>query len=115
MTITGDGAQTRSVCYVTDLGAGLIRLMNSEPDPGPSNLGNPHEITIRELTEAVIRLTGSTSRLELCPLPTDDPVRRRPDISLAERALGWQPSISIESGLRSTIEYFAKLNGSEGP
>ena len=107
ITVYGDGNQTRSFCYVEDLIEGLIRMMESCDDfHGPVNLGNPGEFTIKELAEKVIELTGSRSRVIYKPLPQDDPARRRPDISLAKRELGWEPGIPLESGLRKTIEYF---------
>lgn len=109
ITIYGDGAQTRSFCYVDDLVEGLIRFMEG-PDnlTGPLNLGNPHEISIRELAETIIRLTGSKSAIEAHPLPSDDPVRRCPDIGLARERLDWQPSIELEDGLARTVDYFRK-------
>jgi UDP-glucuronate decarboxylase len=106
LTVYGSGEQTRSFCYVSDLVEALIRLMECEPDPGPMNLGNPEEITVSELAELVRSLTGSRSRLEHRPLPSDDPVRRRPDISRARRVLRWSPEIPVRDGLRATIEYF---------
>jgi UDP-glucuronate decarboxylase len=110
ITIYGEGAQTRSFCYVEDLVEGLIALMNSPDDfTGPVNLGNPHEFTIRKLAEKVIELTGSASKLEFKPLPADDPLQRQPDISLARRVLQWQPGIELEAGLRRTIAYFEGL------
>jgi UDP-glucuronate decarboxylase len=110
ITIYGDGSQTRSFCYVRDLIDGLIRLMNT-PDSvtGPVNLGNPREFTVQQLAERVIALSGSTSRIEYRPLPQDDPVRRRPDISLAKRLLGWQPYVALEDGLVQTIAYFRAM------
>jgi UDP-glucuronate decarboxylase len=110
ITIYGEGRQTRSFCYVDDLIDGLIRLMDSSDDvTGPVNLGNPREFTIRELAEQVIALTRSGSKLEFRPLPSDDPVQRQPDISVARRLLGWQPTIALESGLQRTIHYFREL------
>ncbi len=112
ITIYGDGTQTRSFCFVSDLIEGFIRLMDSELDATPVNLGNPDEHTIRELAERVIQLVGSRSRLERLPLPTDDPVRRRPDIALASEKLGWRPTVAIDEGLRATIDYFrTRLEG----
>ena len=110
ITIYGDGGQTRSFCYVDDLVEGLIRLMDA-PDEvtGPMNLGNPDEFTIRQLAEVVIRLTSSSSTVEQHPLPADDPVQRCPDITLAERRLGWKPTVPLEQGLERTIEYFQKV------
>jgi UDP-glucuronate decarboxylase len=110
ITIYGDGSQTRSFCYVDDLIDGFLRLM-AAPDEvtGPVNLGNPAEFTIRELAELAIRLTGSKSKLEFRPLPEDDPKQRRPDISLAEKTLGWKPGVKLEDGLKKTIAYFDDL------
>jgi UDP-glucuronate decarboxylase len=111
ITIYGDGRQTRSFCYVDDLIEGIVRLMDT-PDEltGPVNLGNPAEMTIRELAEKVIELTGSRSRLDNRPLPQDDPIQRQPDIALArERLGGWAPRVALEAGLRRTIEYFERL------
>jgi UDP-glucuronate decarboxylase len=106
ITIYGDGSQTRSFCYVTDLIDGMVRMMNQETELGPVNLGNPGEFTIRELAEQVIDLTGSSSRLIFKDLPSDDPKRRCPDITLAKRALGWEPTVKLREGLQKTIEYF---------
>jgi UDP-glucuronate decarboxylase len=107
ITIFGDGSQTRSFCYVDDQVDGLIRLMEYEgAQPGPVNIGNPNERTIRELVDLVLTLTGSSSEVVFCPLPVDDPKRRRPDISRAESLLGWRPATSLEQGLRSTIAWF---------
>ncbi|MDN4490666.1 SDR family oxidoreductase [Demequina sp. SYSU T00068] len=110
ITIYGDGNQTRSFCYVDDLIDGMIRLMGTEPGfTGPVNVGNPVEFTMKELAEAVIRLTGSDSTIEYRPLPQDDPRQRKPDISLAGEKLGWQPHVPLEDGLKPTIDYFRKL------
>ncbi len=109
ITIFGDGRQTRSFCYVDDLVEGLIRLMNKEGITGPMNFGNPDERTIKEIAELVIRLTGSASEIVYKPLPKDDPVRRKPDISLAKKNLGWQPKVKLEEGLPRVIEYFRPL------
>ncbi len=110
ITIYGDGGQTRAFCYVDDLVDGLVRLM-AAPDEvtGPVNLGNPGEFTILELAEKVISLTGSRSKLEFQPLPRDDPMQRRPDITLAGQALDWRPAIQLEDGLGRTIDYFKAL------
>ncbi|TIH13089.1 SDR family oxidoreductase [Marinifilum sp. JC120] len=110
ITIYGDGSQTRSFCYVDDMIDGFLNLMDT-PDEvtGPINLGNPVEFTIRELAEKVIELTGSKSELIFEPLPGDDPKQRKPDISLAKE-LGWEPTIQLEKGLVSTIEYFKTLD-----
>jgi UDP-glucuronate decarboxylase len=107
ITISGDGSQTRSFCYVDDMVEGLVRLMET-PDEvtGPINLGNPQEITIEELARLVIELTGSRSELVRQPLPSDDPRRRRPDIGLAERTLSWTPTTALREGLTKTIAYF---------
>lgn len=107
ITIYGDGLQTRSFCYVDDLVNGIIGLMNLPGGfTGPVNLGNPVEKTIIELAKMIIDLTGSRSELVFKPLPTDDPVRRRPDITLANEKLDWAPEVDLETGLRETIEYF---------
>jgi UDP-glucuronate decarboxylase len=110
ITIYGDGSHTRSFCYVDDLIDGLMRLMDSPADfIGPVNLGNPGEYTILQLAETVLRLTASRSRLAFKPLPSDDPVRRCPDISLAQARLGWKPIVPLEDGLQETIAYFRTL------
>ena len=110
ITIYGDGSQTRSFCYVDDLIAGLIALMETGPDvTGPTNIGNPVEFTVRELAEKVIELTGSSSKIVEEPLPQDDPRQRQPDISKAKRELGWEPSIPLEDGLVKTIDYFRRF------
>ncbi len=107
ITVFGDGSQTRSFCYVDDLIEGLIRLMESpEEVTGPINLGNPDEFTIMELAELVLELTGSRSEIRFEPLPKDDPVRRRPDITRARQILGWSPTVPLREGLRKTIDYF---------
>jgi len=115
ITVYGDGQQTRSFCYVDDLIEGCVRLM-ATPDEftGPVNLGNPQELTVRELAVAILRLTGSRSALMQRPLPSDDPRRRRPDIGLAHEALGWHPTASLETGLVKTIEYFDRLLSTPG-
>ena len=110
LTIYGDGRQTRSFCYVDDLIDGLLKLMNMPPDfSGPVNLGNPGEFTVGELAEKIIDLVGSKSKLSYHPLPDDDPVQRRPDISLASTVLDWQPTVSLEDGLKKTISYFKEF------
>jgi UDP-glucuronate decarboxylase len=106
ITVYGDGEQTRSFCFVDDLVEALIRLMNHPSDPGPVNLGNPVECTMKGLATTVIAMTKSKSKLTFQPLPTDDPTRRRPDITRAQEHLGWEPSISLEQGLARTIDYF---------
>jgi len=110
ITIYGDGQQTRSFCYADDLVEGFVRLMDT-PDEvtGPMNLGNPGEFTIRELAEKVIELTGSKSKMVRKPLPADDPMQRKPDISFARKTIGWEPRIQLEAGLRRTIAYFEQL------
>lgn len=111
ITIYGDGKQTRSFQYVDDLVEGMIRMMNVTPDSftGPVNIGNPGEFTILELAEKVIKLTGSKSKLVFQPLPQDDPMQRKPDISLAKEKLnGWEPKVALDEGLLKTIEYFSK-------
>jgi UDP-glucuronate decarboxylase len=107
LTVYGDGSQTRSFCYVDDLVSGLIKLMDSPTEvTGPINIGNPGEFTVLELAKQVIALTGSDSALEHLPLPSDDPVRRKPDISRAKELLGWEPTVSLSEGLPRTVEYF---------
>jgi UDP-glucuronate decarboxylase len=110
ITLYGDGSQTRSFCYVDDLVAGLIALMDTGPETtGPINIGNPNEFTVRELAERVIRLTNATSEIIEAPLPQDDPKQRQPDIGKAERDLGWEPTVQLEQGLVKTIDYFRKF------
>lgn len=110
ITIYGDGSQTRSFCYIDDLVDGLIRLMDSGDSlTGPVNLGNPREITIRDLTTKIIDLTESHSKLVFLPLPQNDPTRRQPAIDLARTELGWQPGIELEEGLAKTIAYFREV------
>ena len=110
ITVYGKGEQTRSFCYVDDLVDGLIRLMGTGDDfTGPVNLGNPAEMTIIQLAELVIKMTGSKSKIIYEKLPADDPVRRKPDISLANKALEWTPKVKLEDGLARTIEYFRRL------
>lgn len=106
ITIYGDGMQTRSFCYVDDLVTGMIAVMEKEGFAGPVNLGNPHEITILELAEMIIRKLNSHSKIVFRELPVDDPVKRKPDISLAMRVLNWHPTVTIEEGLENTIDYF---------
>lgn len=107
ITIYGDGSQTRCFCYVDDMIEAFIRMMNnSQGFTGPVNLGNPVEMTVKELAEKIIRLTGSVSSLEFYELPQDDPVRRKPDISLAKKILDWEPKVLLEEGLKETIAYF---------
>lgn len=110
ITIYGDGQQTRSFCYVDDLIEGWLRLMEMPADfTGPVNLGNPGEFTMQQLAEMVLRLVGGRSKLSYAPLPPDDPRQRQPDISLARSALGWEPKVSLEDGLKETISYFKQL------
>jgi len=111
ITIYGDGQQTRSFCFYTDLIEGFVRLMATDKSvTGPMNLGNPHEITIRELAERVIEMTGAKSKLIFKDLPADDPLQRKPDITFARNTLdGWEPKVALEDGLGSTIEYFRNL------
>jgi UDP-glucuronate decarboxylase len=107
ITIFGEGRQTRSFCFVDDLIDGLVRLMESPDDvTGPVNLGNPGEFTIRELAEKIVALTGARSELVFEALPTDDPKQRQPDIALAKSALGWQPTVVLDEGLKKTVSYF---------
>jgi len=111
ITIFGDGSQTRSFCYRDDLVTALIAMMNNERDfIGPVNIGNPVEFTIRELAERVIELSGSSSRLVEKALPSDDPTRRRPDISLAKSTLDWEPKVGLEQGLKHTLDWFRTIN-----
>jgi dTDP-glucose 4,6-dehydratase len=105
LTVYGDGSQTRSICYVDDLVRGLIAMLDVDIS-GPVNLGNPAELTVLELAQLVLRLTGSASPIEHLPLPVDDPTRRRPDITLASQMLGWAPKVTPEEGLLATIEWF---------
>lgn len=110
ITIYGDGSQTRSFCYVDDLIEGMVRLMASPADfTGPCNLGNPGEFTIRQLAEKVIEYTGSNSKLVYRPLPSDDPLQRKPVIELAKKHLDWEPHIALDEGLKKTIEYFKRV------
>ena len=110
ITIYGDGLQTRSFCFVDDMVEGFMRMMKSDDDfLGPVNLGNPDEFSMIELAEMVLRVTGSRSKLVRRPLPLDDPKRRRPDISLARSALGWEPKVRLEKGIKATVAYFEEL------
>lgn len=111
ITIFGDGLQTRSFCYVDDLIDAMVLMMETEPGfTGPLNIGNPGEFTMLELAESVIRLTGSKSKLTFKPLPSDDPKQRQPNIGLAKSKLGWEPKVSLEDGLKRTIEYFRSIS-----
>jgi UDP-glucuronate decarboxylase len=114
ITIYGDGSQTRSFCYVSDLLDGMMRLMEHPSATGPINIGNPGEFTIRQLAEEVIAMTGSKSKIVQRPLPSDDPRQRKPDIALAKKELGWEPKIALRDGLTPTIAYFDELLKSEG-
>lgn len=111
LTLYGDGSQTRSFCYMDDLLKAMIRTMNQEETVGPVNIGNPNEFTIRELAEAVIKKVQSNASLIEMPLPEDDPSQRKPDITLAQKVLGWNPEIQLEEGLDRTIPYFQELLG----
>lgn len=110
LTMYGEGNQTRSFCYVSDLVEGMVRMMNQPDFIGPVNLGNPGEFTIRELADKVLAMTGSSSKIALRPLPVNDPQRRRPDISLAKEKLDWSPTIPLDEGLAHTIAYFRSRN-----
>jgi len=107
VTVFGDGTQTRSFCYVSDLVDGVLRLMDSDTND-PVNIGNPHELTIEEIAKAIIRLVGSRSRIVYEPLPTDDPRQRRPDITRARTLLHWEPKVGLEEGLLQTVDYFKR-------
>ncbi len=110
ITLYGDGSQTRAFCYVDDLIEGFIRIMATDDSvTGPINIGNPHEIPVRELAERVIRLTDSKSRIVLRPLPQDDPLQRCPDISLARSVLGWEPRVALDEGLSRAAAYFRQM------
>jgi UDP-glucuronate decarboxylase len=116
ITVYGEGQQTRSFCYVDDLVAGIIATMNKDGFYGPVNLGNPNEMTIKALADRVIQLTGSRSKIVHKPLPTDDPTRRQPDISLAKKELGWEPKVDLDAGLKKTIANFEeRLRKGEKP
>ena len=108
ITVYGDGSQTRSFCFASDLIDGLMRLMDSDPSPGaPINLGNPVELTVNDLVERVVAMTGSRSKVINLPLPVDDPRRRRPDIGRAKAILGWEPKVALQEGLEATVEWFS--------
>lgn len=110
ITIYGDGSQTRSFCYADDLIEGFVRLMNAEAGvTGPMNIGNPHEVSVKELAERVVEMVGSKSKITYMPLPQDDPTQRCPDISQAKEKLDWQPQVPLEEGLKKTIDYFDSL------
>ena len=111
ITVYGDGSQTRSFCYVDDLILGMIKLMESDHSiTGPINIGNPVEFSILDLAQKVINLTDSNSKIIFEDLPMDDPLQRKPDISLAKNTLGWSPKIQLTEGLKKTINYFKKIN-----
>lgn len=105
ITVAGDGSQTRSIIYVDDLVEGIMRLLRSGHS-GPMNIGNPHEVSVLELAETIKKLVGSDSEIVFIPRPTDDPTVRQPDITLARRELGWEPTVGFENGLSRTIAYF---------
>ena len=109
VTVFGDGTQTRSFCYVSDLVDGIIRLMDADTND-PVNIGNPHEVTIEQIARTIIELVGSRSKIVYRPLPVDDPKQRRPDITRARTILKWEPKVGLEEGLMKTVDYFkAKL------
>jgi UDP-glucuronate decarboxylase len=107
LTVYGDGGQTRSFCYVDDLVDGLVRMMECDDFTGPVNLGNPAETTILEFARKIAGLTGVKTGIRFNPLPADDPKQRQPDIGLAMARLGWEPKVTLEAGLKNTIDYFA--------
>jgi UDP-glucuronate decarboxylase len=116
LTVYGDGSQTRSFCYASDMVRGLLALMDSGRLEGPMNLGNPDEFPILEVAETIIRITKSSSRIVHEPLPQDDPVRRCPDITRARTQLGWTPEVGLEEGLKRTVEYFrSKIAAGSNP
>ncbi len=108
LTVYGEGKQTRSFCYADDLIDGMVRMMNNPDFIGPVNIGNPSEYTIRDFAEKIIAMTGTSSKIAYQPLPSDDPRQRCPDITLAGEKLGWKPRVSVDEGLKRTIEYFKK-------
>jgi nucleoside-diphosphate-sugar epimerase len=113
LTVYGDGSQTRSFCYVDDLIEGIVRLFE-RGGADPTNIGNPHEFTVRQLAERVLALTGSKSKIVARPLPVDDPQVRQPDITRARETLGWEPKVALDEGLRRTIAYFREVVKREG-
>jgi dTDP-glucose 4,6-dehydratase len=114
LTIFGDGSQTRSFCYVSDLIDGIFRLAMSDFHE-PVNIGNPREMTIKQFAEEIIRITGTKSKIEYRPLPVDDPKVRQPDIGRAQKLLGWEPKVKFDEGIKKTIEYFREhLNHTNG-
>jgi UDP-glucuronate decarboxylase len=115
ITLYGDGNQTRAFCFVDDLVEAFVRLMATGPAvTGPINIGNPHEIPVRELAERIIRITGASSRIIHRPLPEDDPLQRCPDITMAQNVLGWQPTVELDAGLARTVAYFEQMLGESG-
>jgi nucleoside-diphosphate-sugar epimerase len=108
LSIYGDGSQTRSYCYVEDQAAGIVLLLDSNVT-GPVNIGNPTEYTVLQLAEMILTMTGSTAGVKLLPLPQNDPVRRRPDITRAQELLGWEPTVELQDGLTRTIDYFRAI------
>ena len=111
VTIYGDGTQTRSFCYYSDLIDGMIKMMNSKKEfTGPVNIGNPTEFTVLQLAQLVLEITGSNSKIVFCDLPQDDPLQRRPIIDMAKKELDWEPTVELEMGLKKTIEYFKKIS-----
>jgi len=112
LTVLGEGKQTRSFCYCSDLIEGIYRLMMSEHSE-PVNIGNPHEVTIEQIARTIISLVGSTSRIVYRPLPQDDPKQRQPDITRARTLLGWQPQVDLEEGLAKTVGYFTSKLSAE--
>ena len=109
LTIYGDGSQTRSFCYQSDIVEAMVRLMSHDDDDSPTNIGNPTEITVAELADQVIQATNSSSKVLLLPRPLDDPMQRRPDITKARNLLNWEPKVSLADGLSKTIQYFASV------
>ena len=108
LTVYGDGSQTRSLCYVSDLVRGVLAVLE-RADELPVNLGNPNEVTVLELAQTIVRLAGSDSKIEFRELPIDDPKQRRPDITRARRLIGWEPEVELEDGLSRTLEYFRSV------
>jgi nucleoside-diphosphate-sugar epimerase len=108
LTVYGDGSQTRSLCYVSDLVRGVLAAVEKGDDL-PVNLGNPEEVTVLQLAQIIVRLSGSSSPIVFKPLPVDDPKQRRPDITRARKLLGWQPEVGLEDGLTRTLEYFRRV------
>ncbi len=106
ITVYGNGEQTRSFQYISDLVSGMVKMMEKKNFTGPVNLGNPDEFSVKELAETVIKMTGSSSKIVYKPLPVDDPKRRQPDIALAKKELNWRPEIKLEEGFSKTIDYF---------